>query len=946
MIEQWVIDRLNPLKSEDLIILADPQRMIRAGARAVDGWAKENGFTVLFCSGNLALREMYENLRDDPTAKLILVDRTRDKAKLPLFYPDLEARCKPRARLTITLRDFLTEKTGDQRWPLLVNTDRNIGRLILENLPQALQAHAQLREVDEHRFTDSDLYKIVLGATLGINPFHKLSAGEIRRLCIENHERLEQVRDFFSGGPSEEASEVLGKLREQIGKADKPWCWMLDHDPQAVVRAFTLSAIMHQHGVEYDVLLDNFETGLGRYQKIPKKVIEQTIQDMLQADPDQITEDVGAVETFLKEEPDKRLAFLLADRCKIDQPEQAKAVLLAEKLSGLVRSLALLSLLIDLLTNRNTAFHKQILDALDEEGTKGKADALPIAARRPTPQWSTLLATYRRAIQFFEIASTLREEVRKIKVLKPDQLEFDQFYRLWNEARANRLDYYTSGLRRLIQVGDILPIPKTQFWSSLSQRWETAQKKLNESITAVEQDVDAANARFQDLYVRRYVKWINQPDAPVIFTHQFIPRVLKTHWDAQSGQKAVILIFDGLRVDAWEELVRPVLEEKYDVVDELKGSAILPSETHLSRKAISAGCLPTSFVSTSENALLENALKIHLGLTVKFKVEKQDENVECGISARYVSDPIDVVIFNFTDKNLHNNSSDLSFIYDATVREILRQDVRSVLREMPSDAAVFVLSDHGFTPVPTTPFTVPNGSVTDSGDVKYRVGRLKAPLEGNDAKNGVMFKVGDLGIPDKIRKPNGAEWTFNHVLFPRPGITLKRPQGPFSPDRYTHGGLSMAECFIPLIVLGPKIEFEPAFELVGIRFEGVLTENQPIDILVQAKAKSPVMEDILFQLQVDAGQDMIQPRKEVFSGTEHEFKIRWTPKVDSPSPEEQSAGKIVKQVTAIASYRWKNRTVRSSVHGKVEILLDTSRVRRRLDSKLDSIMGMVPAGLR
>ena len=119
-----------------------------------------------------------------------------------------------------------------------------------------------------------------------------------------------------------------------------------------------------------------------------------------------------------------------------------------------------------------------------------------------------------------------------------------------------------------MQVGDILPVPKSQFWPSLSQRWETAQKKLNESINAVERDVDAANTQFQDLYVSRYVKWINQPDAPVIFTHQFVPRVLKTHWDAQSGQKAVILIFDGLRVDAWEELVRPVLEEKYDVVDD------------------------------------------------------------------------------------------------------------------------------------------------------------------------------------------------------------------------------------------------------------------------------------------------------------------------------------------------------------------------------------------
>src|SRR5438046_328664 len=52
MLEQWVIDRLNPLKGEKLILLADPQRMIRAGAQAVDGWAKETGFTVLFCSGN------------------------------------------------------------------------------------------------------------------------------------------------------------------------------------------------------------------------------------------------------------------------------------------------------------------------------------------------------------------------------------------------------------------------------------------------------------------------------------------------------------------------------------------------------------------------------------------------------------------------------------------------------------------------------------------------------------------------------------------------------------------------------------------------------------------------------------------------------------------------------------------------------------------------------
>ena len=56
-------------------------------------------------------------------------------------------------------------------------------------------------------------------------------------------------------------------------------------------------------------------------------------------------------------------------------------MLLAEKLSPLVRSMALLSLLIDLLTNRKKEFPQGVLHALDEEGTKGKEDTL--SDRRP-----------------------------------------------------------------------------------------------------------------------------------------------------------------------------------------------------------------------------------------------------------------------------------------------------------------------------------------------------------------------------------------------------------------------------------------------------------------------------------------------------------------------------------------------------------------------------------
>ena len=273
--------------------------------------------------------------------------------------------------------------------------------------------------------------------------------------------------------------------------------------------------------------------------------------------------------------------------------------------------------------------------------------------------------------------------------------------------------------------------------------------------------------------------------------------------------------------------------------------------------------MPTSFTSTAENVLMEGALKAHLGLTVKFRVEKQDDDVSMGISARYESDLMDVVIFNFTDKNLHHTTHDLAFLYDTTVRAILQQDVRSVLREIPENAAVFVTSDHGFCEVPKETYTVPHTAVTDARDVKYRVGRLKQPLEGHDADQGVSFKVGDLGIPDKIHGQNGAKWSFNHVVFPRPGVTLKRHQGQHAPDRYTHGGLSMAECLVPMVVLGPKRTALPPFGLLRLDIEGnpVEGENLEVVLAVTARASVTMVDEILFLLAADI--DDLPARKEV-----------------------------------------------------------------------------------
>lgn len=370
MIEQWILEKLEQLKGASPIIIRDPQRMIISGAQVVDGWAEEHGYTVLFCTGNLALREMYESIREDAEAKILLVDRSRTGT---LFYPDLQARAKKEAIISLSLRDFLIEQTGNTAWPKLVD-DRDLSGLLLEDVPATVKAYQDLRTATTNRFSDSDLYKIVLGSALKINPFKKLSPSEIRRLCIEQHSVLENLKGRLP-------EDVVASLRIDIAKTEKPFCWLLDRDPALVMRAFTLAAILRQHKLNYQLLMANIDPLLHDFTEIEPGFLDQAIQDQLTADPDRVLDDVRAVEQSLRQNP-AGLALLLRDQLHLDDPKQALVVLKNERLSNLVRCLALASLLIDLILNKDIKFHRLVLKDLENQE---RDMALP-ALRRPAEQ--------------------------------------------------------------------------------------------------------------------------------------------------------------------------------------------------------------------------------------------------------------------------------------------------------------------------------------------------------------------------------------------------------------------------------------------------------------------------------------------------------------------------------------------------------------------------------
>jgi len=930
MIEPWILSKLDPQRPAPLIIVRDPQRMIQPGARAVHGWAEENGYTVLFCAGNLALREMYEAMRDEPETRVLLVDRSRDEARIPLFYPDLAAAAGTARQLRLSLRDYLVEATADPNWPALVD-ERKLSRMVVSNLSGVLEAHRQLREVSgANRFSDTDLFRIVLGAALRINPFKKLTPAEIRRLCVQQHSVIDELKGLLP-------ADVMSTLQAMITSAPRPFCWLLDRDPILVLRAFTLSAIMHQHGLEYQLLLSNIDAELRDYRDISSEFLDQAMADQVLADPEQVAADVADAEQYLVSQPE-RLAFLLHDRLNIGDPERALAVLKRERLSPLIRSMALLSLLLDLIESKRLKFHGQVLSLLDKQANEPGLPAL----RRPTEQWQALEKAYRRAYVLFQLTPKLVERARKLQVAATEDLEFATFDRLWNEDKLNRLDFYTSDLDRMLRVGDVLPIPRKAFWPDLATRWDTVRTMLSESIDAVSHVLRLINTRFQDLYSQHYADWIRDPESPVVFTHQFLPRLLRTQWDPKSGRKAIIMVFDGLRTDAWDELLRPVFEERYQVIATRPGSALIPTETQLSRKAIAAGRLPAEFTTTRELDLLRAWLRQYMQLDPQFRVVVDSDTIASGMSVRYVSDQLEYIVFNFTDENLHHNEQDLSFIYNTTVREIIRQDVRSVLRELPNDALIFITSDHGFTPVPGRSLVVPGDIVADKGDVKYLNARTRLELVGNDAKHVVGMDPEALGIPANSLKSR--DLAIKHVLFPRPGYTLQRDEGRHAPDRYSHGGISLAECMVPMVVVGPRSEAQPALVIDAVKQAGAMSEGEPLTLEISLIPMQIGLPDIA--VTISFSRDEIPVRREVFSGKPTTYAVHWTPRLSEITEEDRRRGAVVQTVTVIVTYRYEGKEVRTSRSIDPQIKLDPTRLRRRVDSKLDLLMGKTPKGLQ
>jgi len=117
-----------------------------------------------------------------------------------------------------------------------------------------------------------------------------------------------------------------------------------------------------------------------------------------------------------------------------------------------------------------------------------------------------------------------------------------------------------------------------------------------------------------------------------------------------------------------------------------------------------------------------------------------------------------------------------------------------------------------------------------------------------------------------------------------------------------------------------------------------------LELEITLQAAKSLMDETPFTLSFN--RDDISPRKEIFSGTRNIFSVRWSPRMGEIPLEVREAGVIELPISVLLSYREGDSLISTSKAADVRIKLDTTRLRIRLDSKLDLLMGKIPKELK
>ena len=343
---------------------------------------------------------------------------------------------------------------------------------------------------------------------------------------------------------------------------------------------------------------------------------------------------------------------------------------------------------------------------------------------------------------------------------------------------------------------------------------------LEEVLNMQKTDANAGFARFIKTH---YLNWFSgkNEDTPLLSTGVIAQKVIPLLKD---GGKVCLVVVDNLRLDQWKTL-QPMVEEYFTVESDEVYCSILPTATQYARNALFAGLMPleieklhpTLWVdeeeeegkNLKEHELLESQLQ-RAGLQLKVRYDKIN-NSRTGKklvedAANLMNYDLSAVIFNFVDILSHART-ELDMIRELAYDEpAYRSLTRSwfehshlfdFLKELAGKQIKIILTtDHGTIRVQNPVRVI--GDRKTSTNLRYKQGKN---LNYNPAE------VFEVRTPEMIHLPKShisSSYVFatsdDFLVYPNNYNQMVN----YYRNTFQHGGVSMEEMIIPLVVLNPQ----------------------------------------------------------------------------------------------------------------------------------------------
>ncbi len=355
--------------------------------------------------------------------------------------------------------------------------------------------------------------------------------------------------------------------------------------------------------------------------------------------------------------------------------------------------------------------------------------------------------------------------------------------------------------------------------------WELELENINDTglIDILESQKVEANSQFGKFIERNYEDWFDpKADKPVLshtlFRELVVPELVKKE------RPVLFVVVDNLRYDQWK-VMENVVGNYYKLEKEVPYYAMLPTATQYARNAIFSGLTPLEmekqFPQYWKNDVDEGGKNLYegeflsahlkrLGLNIKhdyFKITNLAGGKKLSDTFKSLKDhQLVTVVYNFVDMLSHAKtemdvvkelasddkayrSLTLSWFKNSPLLEIIQQAQRLGFK-------LILTTDHGTINVKNPSKVI--GDKQTSLNLRYKTGR-SLTYEDKD-----VFVVKD---PKKIGLP--AINMSSSFIFAKNDLFLAYVNNynhyvSYYRNTYQHGGISLEEMIVPLLVFNPK----------------------------------------------------------------------------------------------------------------------------------------------